>query len=88
MPPLIDHNVAELRLLAAGIADLWSAVSVAIERAEGGLHTLPTVTLYGGSPKISARARETPRVSGAKSDSLRCVCARQNPRYEHRAGGH
>jgi hypothetical protein len=84
----INHDVAGLRLLAAGIADLGSAVSVAIERAEGllveFLHTLPPVTLHCMSPKISARARERYRVSASKSDSFDAFVLADTLRHEHR----
>jgi transposase len=83
----INHDVAGLRLLGARIADLGSAVSVAIERAEGllveFLHTLPTVTLYCVSPKISARARERYRLSASKSDSFDAFVLADTLRHEH-----
>jgi transposase len=87
MQQRINHDVAGLRLLAARIADLGSAVSVAIERAEGllveFLHTLPTVTLYCVSPKISARARERYRLSASKSDSFDAFVLADTLRHEH-----
>ena len=84
----INHDVAGLRLLAARIADLGSAVSVAIERAEGllveFLHTLPAVRLYCVSPKISARARERYRLSASKSDIFDAFVLADTLRHEHR----
>lgn len=87
MQQQINHDVAGLRLLAARVADLGSAVSVGIERAEGllveFLHTLPTVTLYCISPKIAARARERYRVSASKSDSFDAFVLADTLRHEH-----
>ena len=65
--------MAGLQVLAAQLGKLGS-VLIAIERAEGllveFLQTLPKVTVYCVSPKISARARERSRLSASKSDSF------------------
>ncbi len=83
----IEHDVDGLRLLAAKLAELGGPVKVAIERAEGllveFLHTLPEVTLYCVSPKISARARERYRLSASKSDTFDAFVLADTVRHEH-----
>jgi hypothetical protein len=73
-------------LLASRLPVFGADVLVAIERAEGllveFLQTLPTVTLFCVSPKISARARERYRVSASKSDSFDASCS-PTLRHEH-----
>jgi hypothetical protein len=54
----------------------------------GNVHTLPTVTLYCVSPKISARARERYRLSASKSDSFDAFVFADTLRHELGAGGH
>lgn len=84
----IDHDVDGLRLLAATLAQLDGPVKVAIERAEGllveFLHTLPEITLYCVSPKISARARERYRLSASKSDTFDAFVLADTVLHEHR----
>jgi len=84
----VDHDVAGLRLLAARLAQLDGPVLVAIERAEGllveFLQTLPGVSLYCVSPKISARARERYRLSASKSDTFDAFVLADTLRHEHR----
>src|SRR3954465_1244683 len=58
----IVHDVAGLTLLTGRLAGFGAALLVTIKRAEGllveFLQTLPAVTLFCVSPKVSARARE------------------------------
>jgi hypothetical protein len=65
----IVHDVDGLESLAVQLAGFGVEVLVAIERAEGllveFLQTLPKVTLFCVSPKISARARERYRLSAS-----------------------
>jgi hypothetical protein len=83
----VDHDVAGLTLLASQLAGLGAPVKVAIERAEGllveFLQTLPEVTLYCVSPKISARARERYRMSASKSDTFDAFVLADTLRHEH-----
>lgn len=83
----IVHDVAGLALLADRLAG-FGAVLVAIERAEGllveFLQTLPSVTLFCVSPKISARARERYRLSASKSDAFDAYVLADTLRHEHR----
>lgn len=83
----INHDVAGLELLARKLARLGAPVAVAIERGEGllveFLHTLPAVTLYCVSPKISARARERYRLSASKSDAFDAFVLADTLRHEH-----
>ena len=61
MQQRIIHDVDGLKVLAGRLASFGTEVWVAIERCEGllvELQTLPTVTLFCVSPRISARARE------------------------------
>jgi transposase len=84
----IDHDVAGLEVLAATLSQLGLPVAAAIERAEGllveFLQTLPKVTLYCVSPKISARARERYRLSASKSDLFDAFVLADTLRHEHR----
>jgi transposase len=83
----IEHDVVGLRLLGSKLVELGGPVKVAIERAEGllveFLHTLPEVTLYCVSPKISARARERYRLSASKSDTFDAFVLADTVRHEH-----
>lgn len=82
----ISHDVA-------GFADLDTILSqhgrvlVAIERGEGllveHLHTLPEVTTYCVSPKVSARARERYRLAASKSDAFDAFVLADTLRHEH-----
>lgn len=85
----IIHDVDGLRLLAERLNGFGVEVFVAIERAEGllveFLQTLPTVTLFCVSPKISARARERYRLSAAKSDAFDAFVLADTLRHEHRS---
>ena len=78
--------MAGLQVLAAQLGKLGS-VLIAIERAEGllveFLQTLPKVTVYCVSPKISARARERYRLSASKSDSFDAFVLADTLRQEH-----
>ena len=82
-----DHDVAGLGLLAAKLTGLGVPVLVAIERAEGllveFLQTLPTVTLFCVSPRISARARERYRLSASKSDAFDAFVLADTLRHQH-----
>lgn len=84
----IMHDVAGLATLAELLAAVDRPVLLAIERAEGllveFLQTLPTVTLYCVSPKISARARERYRLSASKSDTFDAFVLADTLRHEHR----
>jgi transposase len=84
----INHDVAGLALLTAKLAQLGTPVALAIERAEGLLvellQTLPAVTLFCVSPKISARARERYRLSASKSDLFDAFVLADTVRHEHR----
>lgn len=84
----INHDVAGLALLTAKLAQLGTPVALAIERAEGLLvellQTLPAVTLFCMSPKISARARERYRLSASKSDLFDAFVLADTVRHEHR----
>ena len=86
MQQRINHTVAGLQVLAAQLGKLGS-VLIAIERAEGllveFLQTLPKVTVYCVSPKISARARERYRLSASKSDSFDAFVLADTLRQEH-----
>jgi hypothetical protein len=70
----IIHDVDGLSLLAERLNGFGLEVFVAIERAEGllveFLQTLPMVTLFCVSPKISSRARDRYRLSASKSDTF------------------
>lgn len=81
------HDVNGLASLRTTLARLGAPVKVAIERAEGllveFLHTLPGVTTYCVSPKISARARERYRLSPSKSDSFDAYVLADTLRHEH-----
>ncbi|MGI3781182.1 MAG: IS110 family transposase [Janthinobacterium lividum] len=83
----IIHDVEGLTLLAGRLAGFGPAVLVAIERAEGllveFLQTLPGVTLFCVSPKISARARERYRLSASKSDAFDAFVLADTLRHEH-----
>src|SRR4051794_20509617 len=63
-------------------------MSLALERAEGllveFLQTLPGVTLFCVSPKISARARKRYRLSASKSDMFDAFVRADTLRHEHR----
>ena len=84
----INHDVAGLALLTAKLAQLGTPVALAIERAEGPpvefVQTLPAVTLFCVSPKISARARERYRLSASKSDLFDAFVLADTVRHEHR----
>jgi transposase len=84
----VNHDVAGLASLRAKLTGLAKPVKVAIERAEGllveFLQTLPDVTLYCVSPKISARARERYRLSASKSDTFDAFVLADTLRHEHR----
>ena len=84
----VDHDVAGLALLADRVCGFGGAVLVAIERGEGllveFLQTLPEVTLFCVSPKISARARERYRLSASKSDLFDAFVLADTLRHEHR----
>src|SRR4051794_31768548 len=83
----IVHDVNGLALLGDRLSRFGAAVSVAIERAEGllveFLQTLPLVTLFCVSPKISARARERYRLSASKSDTFDAFVLADTLRHEH-----
>ena len=83
----IIHDVEGLALLAGRLAGFGPAVLVAIERAEGllveFLQTLPGVTLFCVSPKISARARERYRLSASKSDAFDAFVLADTLRHQH-----
>src|SRR5215218_2743491 len=87
MQQRINHTVAGLQVLAAQLGKLGS-VLIAIERAEGllveFLQTLPKVTVFCVSPKISARARERYRLSASKSDTFDAFVLADTLRHEHR----
>ena len=84
----IIHDVAGLKLLAERLSHFGLEVCVAIERAEGllveFLQTLPEVTLFCVSPKMSARARERYRLSASKSDTFDAFVLADTLRHEHR----
>jgi transposase len=84
----IIHDVVGLTLLADRLVQFGANVLVAIERAEGllveFLQTLPTVTLFCVSPKISARARDRYRLSASKSDTFDAFVLADTLRHEHR----
>jgi transposase len=83
----ITHDVAGLALLTDQLSQFGGDVLVAIERAEGllveFLQTLPAVTVYCVSPKISARARERYRLSESKSDTFDAFVLADTLRHEH-----
>jgi len=83
----VMHDLAGLEALAGQLAGFGVEVFVAIERAEGllveFLQTLPAVTLFCVSPKISARARERYRLSASKSDSFDAFVLADTLRHEH-----
>lgn len=82
----IEHTVEGLAQLAELLAR-HQQVFLAIERAEGllveHLHTLPSVSIYCISPKISARARERYRMASAKSDTFDAFVLADTLRHEH-----
>ena len=84
----IMHDVAGLAALGEILGSVAQPVLLAIERAEGllveFLQTLPPVTLYCLSPKISARARERYRLSASKSDTFDAFVLADTLRHEHR----
>ena len=84
----IVHDVDGLESLADHLVGFGVQVLVAIERAEGllveFLQTLPKVTLFCVSPKISARARERYRLSASKSDSFDAFVLADTLRHEYR----
>jgi transposase len=84
----VIHDVAGLALLADRLEQFGAHVWVAIERAEGllveFLQTLPEVTLFCVSPKLSARARERYRLSASKSDLFDAFVLADTLRHEHR----
>jgi transposase len=84
----ILHDVSGLTLLAERLGHFAVEVRVAIERAEGllveFLQTLPEVTVFCVSPKISARARERYRLSASKSDTFDAFVLADTLRHEHR----
>ena len=84
----VGHDVEGLALLAGRLDGFAGPVRVAIERADGllveFLQTLPGVTVYCVSPKISARARERYRLSASKSDKFDAFVLADTLRHEHR----
>ena len=83
----IVHDVTGLELLGSRLGMFGAEMLVAIERAEGllveFLQTLPAVTLFCVSPKISARARERYRLSASKSDVFDAFVLADTLRQEH-----
>ena len=83
----IVHDVTGLELLGSRLGIFGAEMLVAIERAEGllveFLQTLPAVTLFCVSPKISARARERYRLSASKSDVFDAFVLADTLRQEH-----
>ncbi len=84
----IIHDVAGMTVLSGRLASFGVEVGVAIERAEGllveFLQTLPAVTVFCVSPKISARARERYRLSASKSDVFDAFVLADTLRQEYR----
>jgi hypothetical protein len=84
----VIRDVAGLEFLADQLAGFAGQVLAAIERAEGPqvefLQTLPAVTLFCVSQKISARARERYWLSASKSDTIDAFVLADTLRHEHR----